>query len=124
MVKKFSFDLDRLEEDVRVIFYKSRGPGGQRKNKKETAVRIHHIPSGITVVATEHRYQARNRSLAFKRLKERLEDLKREPKPRIPTKPSKYVKQEIVEEKKRIGVKKKLRKKVNYKKELKSSEDR
>lgn len=123
MVKRFSFDLDRLEDEVRVIFYKSRGPGGQRKNKKETAVRIHHIPSGITVSATEHRSQARNKSLAFKRLKERLEELSKEEKLRIPTKPPEYVRKQILEEKKKIGIKKKLRTKVNYKEELKSIED-
>ncbi len=114
----------RLKEEVRVIFYKSKGPGGQRKNKKETAVKIQHIPSGITVVATEHRSQAKNKELAFKRLKEKLEELQREQKPRIPTKPPEYVRDEIVEEKKKIGVKKKLRTKVNYKEELKSIEDR
>jgi protein subunit release factor A len=65
--------------------YKSSGPGGQRKNKTETAVRLTHLPTGITVVATEQRSQAQNRQLAFERLRERLRKLNRPKRRRIPT---------------------------------------
>ena len=57
--------------------YRSSGPGGQRKNKVETAVRLKHLPSGFTVIATEHRSQAENRKLALERLRERLIKLNR-----------------------------------------------
>ena len=98
--------------DIRTEYYKSRGPGGQRKNKKETAVRIRHIPTGITVIATEFRSQARNRQLALERLWERLERLKKKKKPRIPTKISVSAKERILKEKRLRSEKKKLRQKV------------
>jgi len=102
---------DRIR-DIRTEYYKSRGPGGQRKNKKETAVRIRHIPTGITVIATEFRSQARNRQLALERLRERLERLKKKKKPRIPTKVSASAKERILKEKRLRSEKKKLRQKV------------
>jgi len=102
---------DRIQ-DIRVEYYRSRGPGGQRKNKKETAVRIRHIPTGITVIATEFRSQVRNRQLALERLRERLERLKRKKRPRIPTKISLSAKERILKEKHLRSEKKKLRRKV------------
>ncbi|MFB0526621.1 MAG: peptide chain release factor-like protein [bacterium] len=98
--------------DIRIEYYRSRGPGGQRKNKKETAVRIRHIPTGITVIATESRSQARNRQLAMERLKERLERLKRKKKPRIPTKISVSARERMLKEKRLRSEKKRLREKV------------
>ncbi len=98
--------------DIRIEYYRSRGPGGQRKNKKETAVRIRHIPTGITAIATESRSQARNRQLALKRLNERLERLKRKKKRRIPTKISVSAKERILKKKRLRSEKKKLRQKV------------
>jgi protein subunit release factor A len=81
----FSTDLEVLRGQVIVETYRSRGPGGQRKNKTETAVRLKHPPSGLTVTATEHRSQALNLKLALNRLRERLERLNRPRKPRRPT---------------------------------------
>ena len=98
--------------DIRIEYYRSRGPGGQRKNKKETAVRIRHIPTGITAIATESRSQARNRQLALKRLNERLERLKRKKKRRIPTRISVSAKERILKEKRLRSEKKKLRHKI------------
>ena len=100
------------KKEIRITYYRSRGPGGQRKNKKETAVRIHHIPTGVTVIATEHRSQARNKNLAFERLKKRLVRLRKKKKLRIPTKKSKRVKEKVLKEKKIRSEKKKLRKKI------------
>jgi protein subunit release factor A len=104
MVKKIT--------NIRVEYYRSRGPGGQRKNKKETAVRIRHIPTGITVIATESRSQARNLQLALKRLNERLERLKRRRKPRIATRIPISAKERVLKEKRLRSEKKKLRQKV------------
>ena len=93
---KYDTDLDALKHQVIVETYRSSGPGGQRKNKTETAVRLQHLPSGITVIATEHRSQAQNRELAFERLIRRLEKLNRPRKRRIPTRiPLKAVEQRI-----------------------------
>ncbi len=98
--------------DIRIEYYRSRGPGGQRKNKKETAVRIRHIPTGITAIATESRSQARNLQLALKRIKERLERLKRKKKRRIPTKISVSAKERTLKKKRLRAENKKLRHKV------------
>lgn len=98
--------------DIRIEYYRSRGPGGQRKNKKETAVRIRHIPTGITAIATESRSQARNLQIALKRIKERLERLKRKKKRRIPTRISVSAKERILKEKRLRSEKKKLRHKI------------
>ena len=102
------------KEDLEIIFYKSSGPGGQRKNKKETAVRIRHIPSGITAIATEYRSQAQNKELALHRLQEKFKKLNRKKKVRIPTKISKAKRERILENKKLHSRKKKLRKRVVY----------
>lgn len=75
-----------LQDQVEITTYKSSGPGGQHKNKTETAVRLKHLPTGITVTAREHRSQFKNRELAWERLLEKLRARQRKPKPRIPTK--------------------------------------
>jgi len=111
--RRFSTELDILKQESEITFYKSSGPGGQRKNKKETAVRIYHPASGITVVATEHRSQAENRQLALKRLQEKLTKLNRKRKPRKATKIPHSVKEKILKEKKKKSEKKRLRKKVH-----------
>ena len=69
--------------------YRAGGPGGQHRNKTDTAVRIHHPASGVTVTATERRSQLRNRSLAFSRLIARLEGLNKVVKQRKPTRRTK-----------------------------------
>ena len=60
--------------DIVIEFYRASGPGGQRKNKKDTAVRITHLPTGITVVAPESRYRSVNMKRAFERLTERVSE--------------------------------------------------
>jgi protein subunit release factor B len=109
--KKYTTDIEALKKEVELSFFKSSGPGGQRKNKRETAVKLFHPPSGLTVIATEHRLQAKNRELALKRLKRKLVELNREKKPRIPTKMPQSVKQKIIKKKKKLSEKKKQRKK-------------
>lgn len=78
--------LARLQGEVEITTYKASGPGGQHKNKTETAVRLRHLPTGVTVTAREHRSQFKNRELAWERLLEKLRARARKPKPRIPTK--------------------------------------
>lgn len=59
-------------KDVRFETSRSGGPGGQNVNKVETAVRVIHLPSGLSVTAREERSQYRNRQLALARLAEKL----------------------------------------------------
>ncbi|OGP91424.1 MAG: hypothetical protein A2157_00430 [Deltaproteobacteria bacterium RBG_16_47_11] len=103
--------LETLKKQVVIETYKSSGPGGQRKNKTETAIRLTHLPTGITVVATEHRSQAQNRKLAFERLRERLLKLNRPRKRRIPTRIPLGAMEKKKEEKRVHSVRKQLRRK-------------
>ncbi len=112
MNQKFSTDIESLKKESLCEYFVSSGPGGQRKNKKKTAVKVRHLPSGVSVVATEYRYQAKNRELAFTRLREKLLELNKERVQRITTtKPKKFKKVDL-QKKKLHAFKKSLRKKV------------
>ena len=110
--KRYATDLKTLDGEVRIEYYRSRGPGGQRKNKKETAVRLKHLPSGVTVTATESRYQAVNKRRAFQRLQEKLKQLNKPAKMRIPIVVSVGEKERRREEKRRVSQKKRWRRAV------------
>jgi peptide chain release factor 2 len=59
-------------EDLKVEFSKSGGPGGQNVNKRETAVRLIHLPTNISVHVTTERSQEQNRERAIEILKGKL----------------------------------------------------
>src|SRR4030043_1473162 len=109
---KYDTDLEIIKRHVIVETYRSRGPGGQRKNKTETAVRLKHLPSGITVTATEYRSQAQNRKQAFERLRDRLIRLNRPRRPRIPTSTPLKTIEKKKEEKRIHSIKKQSRQKI------------
>jgi hypothetical protein len=52
--------------------YRASGPGGQKRNKTSSAVRIRHAPSGLLVIAEESRSQHENRARALRRLRQAL----------------------------------------------------
>src|SRR5688500_11471271 len=61
-----------LRRDCRWEAFRGPGPGGQKRNKTSSAVRVTHEPSGLSALAGESRSQARNRAKALERLKHRM----------------------------------------------------
>lgn len=109
MAEKYPTDRASLERDCDMDFFIATGPGGQRRNKVETGVRLVHRPTGIMVTATERRSQRANREAAYERMAARLEELQREETPRLPTKPTAASRARRLEEKRRASERKRAR---------------
>ena len=101
--------LQRLLRECEVQPFKSSGPGGQKKNKTESSVRVRHRPSGIVRIATESRSQARNRIVALERVYRALAARARRRPPRIATRPGPAAHARRLDRKRAAGDKKRLR---------------
>ena len=114
--------LDISESDLREIFARSSGPGGQNVNKVSTAVTLRHLPTGISVTVQDSRSQAVNRRLARERLLEAIASVRerqrmaeiamreKERRRKSPRPPA--LKKKILESKRRRGQLKKQRTKI------------
>src|SRR4051794_30241831 len=69
----------QLLAQCEVDTYRASGPGGQKRNKTSSAVRIRHLPSALLVIAEESRSQHENRVKALKRLRQAFYLKLREP---------------------------------------------
>jgi hypothetical protein len=63
---------EQLLRQCEVDTYRASGPGGQKRNKTSSAVRLRHPPSGLIVIAEESRSQHENRARALRRLRQAL----------------------------------------------------
>ena len=114
--------LEISETDLREIFARSSGPGGQNVNKVSTAVTLRHLPTGISVTVQDSRSQAVNRRLARERLLEAIASVReRERMAEIATREKERrrksarppaLKKKILESKRRRGELKKQRTKI------------
>ncbi len=111
--------LNIRESDIIEEFVRSSGPGGQNVNKTSTCVYLKHIPTGIEVKCQKSRSQAVNRSLARQILANKIENMvlgrESEERKRIEKirrqkrKRSKRAKEKMLNAKKMVGEKKRLR---------------
>lgn len=82
----YTLDRELLELECSVEAVRASGPGGQHRNRRETGIRLSHLPSEVVVMATERRSRKQNLEAAYERLIERLAELSHVPVPRVATK--------------------------------------
>lgn len=109
MSLRWTRELLDLMSECDVTPFKSSGPGGQKKNKTESSVRVVHRPTGVTRQGTASRSQSANKLHALEQVRLALVARAHKPTPRVATKPSRAVKAERVQEKVRRGRVKKER---------------
>ena len=93
---------EALLAECDVQTFRAGGPGGQHQNKTDSAVRLVHRPTGLTVTSRAQRSQYLNKMDALRRLRLKLRRLNEPPPPpRRPTRPSRAAKERRLAEKTR-----------------------
>jgi protein subunit release factor B len=90
--------------------FRASGHGGQSVNTTDSAVRLRHRPTGVTVTCRRERSQLLNKRECVTRLRRKLEQLAYEAPERVPTKEPPRVKERVLEGKARTSAKKRMRK--------------
>ena len=125
-------DVESIRSEIAFRFSRSSGPGGQHAQKSSTRAEAIFDVEGSTgltaaerrrvlaklgpvvrAVAQDERSQLRNRELATERILEQLRDAVRVRRPRRPTKPTAAAKEQRLDEKRRRGQTKRLRRTVD-----------
>lgn len=106
-----STDKELLAE-CDVDTFRSGGKGGQHVNKTESAVRLFHRPTEITVTSSKERSQYLNKAEALSDLRRKIGRKLKRVAPRIPTRVPESAKRKRIEKKRKVSGKKELRKRV------------
>jgi protein subunit release factor B len=102
-------DDDALLAQCEVQAHRASGPGGQHRNKAETAIRLVHLPSGVTAEGKDERSRTQNLRIALQRLREKLARRAWRPPPRHKTRPTRASKERRIESKRLLSAKKAAR---------------
>lgn len=105
--------LEELAAGCDVQAFHASGPGGQCVNTTDSAVRMTHRETGLTVTSRESRSQYRNRQLCLQKIRAELERRAVPPKVRHATRPSRAARARRMDEKSRRGQIKRLRGRVD-----------
>ena len=101
-----------IARDCEVQVFRATGPGGQGVNTTDLAVRMRHVPTGITVVSRESRSQLQNRERCVEKIIELCRRRARPPRPRKKTHVPASQRRRRLESKRARGKVKQLRRRV------------